>query len=268
VKKLFVFFCLILIAFTSFGQDSTEKRREPRKDRREDKRTRIDAMIRQEEEGVLSYQKQSAFGIQLRTDGYGIFYELGRYRSPRFANLYLIELTEIKHKKEEKTTVSDGFFSNSFIYGKLNNFYQLKLGFGQQYIFGQKGNKNGIAVMGIYQGGLNVGLLRPYYLSVFDNNTARDIKFDSQDSVLFLTGDIQGSSGLGKGWNELKVKPGIFIKTGLRFDFGRYNEMIQAIQIGIGVEAFAQKIPLFYRSEESQQIFYQGHIAFLFGRRK
>ena len=64
-------------------------------------------------------------------NGYGFFFELGRSRSPSFTNLYVFELTEIKHPKEEK--VSNGnFFSNSFVYGKINNFYYLKLGFGQQ----------------------------------------------------------------------------------------------------------------------------------------
>jgi hypothetical protein len=266
VKKFIVTLCLFA-SIISIAQDSTSTRRGSKKERREEKRERIDAMIRQEEEGVLSYYKQNAFGLQLRTDGYGIFYEIGRYKTPRFANLYLIEFTEIKHRKEEKTTVTDGFFSNSFIYGKLNNFYQFKLGFGQQYIFGQKGNKNGVAVMGIYQGGLSLGLLRPYYLSVVDNGSEKDVKYDSKDSLLFLTGNIQGSSGFSKGWNEIKIKPGAFVKTALRFDFGRYNEMIQAIQIGLSIEAYAQKIPVFYGQKE-KQIFFQGHLAFLFGRRK
>src|SRR5687768_9157338 len=143
VKKLLAL-SLIILPSLLFAQDSTNTR-SSRQDRKSEKRDRISAMIKQEEEGILVYHKQNVFGLQLRTDGYGLFYELGRMKSPRFTNLYLIEFTEIKHPKEERTQ-SDGFFNNSYIYGKINNFYQLKLGFGQQYIFGQKGNKNGIAV--------------------------------------------------------------------------------------------------------------------------
>ncbi len=275
MKKFFVFLCLFSF-FYSFAQDSTVVQRDSKATRKEEKRQRRNAIIKQEEEGVLSYSKQSSFGLQLRTNGYGLFYELGRAKTPRSTNLYLIEITEIKHPKEEKETNTDGFFSNSFIYGKINNFYQVKLGFGKQYIFGQKGNKNGIAVMGIYQGGLSLGLLRPYYLNVFDDQKERDIKYDSPDSALFLSGpSIIGSSGFGKGWNEIKMKPGAFIKGSLRFDFGRFNEQVQAIEIGLSVDAYSQKIEIMaprdaqgFEAVKPKQFFFQGHIAFLFGRRK
>jgi hypothetical protein len=110
-------------------------------------------------------------------------------------------------------------------------------------------------------------LLRPYYLQVTSGGTRKDIKYDSPDSSLFRSGQIEGSSGLSKGWNEMKIKPGAFLKTALRFDFGRYNEMIQAIQIGASIEAYTQKIPILLDAQQ-KQLFFQGHIAFVFGRRK
>ncbi|HEX8314744.1 MAG TPA: hypothetical protein VF609_07125, partial [Flavisolibacter sp.] len=149
-----------------------------------------------------------------------------------------------------------------------NNFYQAKLGFGQQYVFGQKGNKNGIAVLGIFQGGLSVGLLKPYYVQAEDQNGARDIKYDSKDSLLFLSpGNISGGSGFGKGWSEVKIKPGAYLKTALRFDFGRYNESIHSLEVGMSVDFYASKIPqMAYNTP--QQFFFQGHIAYVFGKRK
>ena len=274
MKKFFLILFLSTSLF-SFAQDTTSQS-ESKATRKEEKRQRRNAIIKQEEEGVLAYNKQNSFGLQLRTNGYGIFYELGRAKSPRSTNLYLIEITEIKHPKEEKSTNTDGFFSNSFVYGKVNNFYQAKIGFGKQYIFGQKGNKNGIAVMGIYQGGLSVGLLRPYYLNIYDDGTERDIKYDSPDSALFLSGaNIIGSSGLGKGWSEMKMKPGAFVKTSLRFDFGRFNEQVQAIEIGLSVDAYAKKIEIMaprdaegFEAVKPKQFFFQGHIAFVFGNRR
>ena len=223
--------------------------------------------MKQEEEGVLVFAKHTAGGVQLRTNGYGAFLELGRSRSARFTNLYALEITEIKHLKEEKSS-GDGFFSNSFVYGKINNFYQAKLGFGQQYVFGQKGNKNGVAVLGIVQGGLSVGLLKPYYVQVQDQNGTRDIKYDSKDSALFLSpAYIVGGSGFTKGWSELKIKPGIYAKAALRFDFGRYNESIQALEIGMSLDYYTAKIPQLAYSPQ-KQLFFQGHVAFVFGKRK
>ena len=161
-------------------------------------------------------------------------------------------------------------FGNPYIYGKKNNFYPITLGFGQQYILGQKGNKNGVAVTAIYNAGLAVGLLRPYYLNVNDpvNNEEKTIKYSVEDSALFLDQSaIISGGGFGKGWSEIMVKPGAFAKAGMRFDFGRYNESVSALEIGMSIEAYASKIPIM-AFREDKRLFFQGYIAFLFGRRK
>ena len=267
MKKLVVVALFISVTSSLFAQNTKQK--SSKEQRRADKRERISALVKQEEEGVLAYYKQSAFGLALRTNGYAAFYELGRMKSPRFANLYTFELSEIKHDKEEKFQNTESFFSNSFIYGKTNNFYQAKFGFGQQYILGQKGNKNGIAVLGIYSGGLSVGLQKPYYLVVVQESTGEhiDIKYED-DSTLFLNGSrIFGSSGFSKGFNELSVNPGAYAKAALRFDFGRFNESIQAIEIGLSADFYSKKVQLLALNDP-KRLFVQGHIAFLFGRRR
>jgi hypothetical protein len=270
VKKLIMIAGICSIALTIQAQDTTGSKKSSREERRDEKRDRVNAMIKQEEEGVLSFHKQSVFGFMLRTNGYGAFYELGKMKSPRISNLYSIEFSEIKHDKEEKSSSGAFFFGNPYIYGKVNNFYQLKLGFGQQYIFGQKGNKNGVAVTGIYQGGLSIGLLRPYYLEVADvnSNQSRIIKFTPEDSALFVDNSaILGGAGFGKGWGEMKFQPGAYGKVALRFDYGRFNEMVSALEIGLSVDAYTKKVPLMLFNED-KQFFFQGHIAILFGRRR
>ena len=92
-------------------------------------------------------------------------------------------------------------------------------------------------------------------------------KYDSPDSTLFLSGPITGGSGFTVGWNEVKMKPGAFLKTALRFDFGRFNESVQALEIGMSVDAYADKIPIMVYSDP-KQLFFQGHLAFVFGRRR
>ena len=43
------------------------------KEKKEAKRQKINSMIKQSEEGVLIYSKQSIFGLQFRSNGYGAF---------------------------------------------------------------------------------------------------------------------------------------------------------------------------------------------------
>jgi hypothetical protein len=268
VKRIIALTIITTIGFSLFAQDSTKTKKLSKQERKEERQQRISAMIKQEEEGALIYNKQTVFGIQLRTNGYGLLYEKGHIKTRRKTSIYGIEFTEIKDPKEEKTPT--GFFTigNPYIFGKINNFYQLKFGYGQQYLFGQKGNKNGVAVTGNYEGGISLGLLRPYYLEVNDGTGNREIKYSVEDSLEFLDPSvIQGSAGLGKGWSEIKLKPGIFAKGAIRFDWGHYNEMVSGIEIGMSIEAYSQKIPIILFARE-HQVFFQGHIALVFGRRK
>ena len=269
MKKLSLILFLVTIAIASSAQDSTGSRRPTKAEKQEAHRQKINALIRQSEEGVLIYSKQSIFGLQFRNNGYGAFYEIGKMKTNRKTNIYRIDFTEIKHPKEEKLSGGNFLFGNPFIYGKVNSFYQFTLGFGQQYILGQKGNKNGVAVSAIYNAGLSIGLLRPYYIDVGDPMTGgtKTIKYTVQDSALFLGPTIIGGAGFGKGWNELKVKPGGFVKTALRFDYGRFNESVSGIEVGISAEFYSEKIPILLQQED-KQFFFQGYIAILFGRRK
>lgn len=268
MKKLFILIVLVSCQVTILAQD-TEDKEKKKNTRREEKKQKINDIIRQDEEGVLVYKKQSVFGLQLRTNGYGFFFEKGKMTSQLKTTIYSIEFNEIKHSKEDKLPNGTGGFSfgNPYVYGKINNFYQLQLGFGQQRILGQKGNKNGVAVSWIYKGGLSLGLLRPYYIEVDDNGTNRTIKYSQEDSALFVSGFIIGGGGLGKGWGEMKIKPGVFAKTGLRYDFGRFNEVVSGVEIGVSAGFYSGKIPILLFQKE-KQFFYQGHIAVMFGHRK
>jgi hypothetical protein len=272
VKKLSLFVFFAMIALASYAQNDKKKSKDEKKDA---KREKVNAMIKQAEEGVLIYSKQSIFGIQARTNGYGLFYELGRMKTNRKTNIYRIDITEIKSQKEVKLTVNDvsnpnPFFSNPFIYGKKNNFFQVSLGFGQQHILGQKGNKNGVAVTAVYNAGLAIGLLKPYYLEVNDPATGNNklLKYSDADSSLFLSeASIVGGAGIGKGWGEMKIKPGAFVKAALRFDYGRFNEVVSGIEVGISADFYSSKIPIIVGSKD-KNLFFQGYVAVLFGRRK
>ena len=68
------------------------------------------ALMRSEEESTPPFNKHSIFGIKLATDGYGLSYEIGKYKTPRKNFLMQIELNEKKHDKEEKLTTGVDIF--------------------------------------------------------------------------------------------------------------------------------------------------------------
>jgi ribosomal protein S24E len=271
VKQLIFSILFVTVLFSAFGQQPSFSKKEPTK--KDVKKKKINELIKHAEEGVLVYNKQSVFGVQGKTLGYGLFYELGKMKTNRKTATYRIDLTEIKSLKQDKfqsASTSFLFYGSPFIYGKVNNFYQLSMSYGQQKILGQKGNKNGVAVSALYQGGLSLGCLKPYYLQVQDavTNTPRYIKYSKADSSLFLGNRIMGAGGIGRGWNELTFKPGFIARTALRFDYGRYNEVVSGLEIGLTAEYFTDKITIMAAQDKDKSMFFQAYIAMLFGRRK
>lgn len=256
-----IFFILVFLSITvhSFAQKSREERQQQ-------KRSHANELIKQEEEGVITYKKSFLFGAKLISDGYGIFFEVGRASSIKKSMLFQLEISERKSVKEEKL---NSLYSNTvpYIYGKENFFYPIKLGVQQQQLLGNKANKNGVAITANYGGGLAVALLRPYYVQVLQGNTYSYVKYNSPDSATFLAGTILGGPGFGKGWNELSFTPGLYAKAAVRFDYGAFNEIISAIEAGVTADFYSQKIPQMVYNKE-KQFFFAGYIAICFGKRK
>jgi len=266
VKKI-VLLIIALSPILLFAQKPDKKA-----DKKAERKARVKELQKRAAEGEIVFSRQTAFGIKLNTDGYGGFIELGRMKTLRKANLFSLELGERKHIKEEKLTKVGflGFAGNPFIYGKINNFYFARLGYAQQVTLGSKGNKNGVAVSAIYGGGLTLGLLKPYYVEIKDpaTNTIRDIRYSDSTASKFLDPSIiQGASGFGKGWSDLSVVPGLNIRTALRFDYGRFNEMLSALEIGLNTEIYTKSIAQMV-DNKNKRFFFNAYVALTFGRRK
>jgi hypothetical protein len=274
VKKVFLVICLLKIVGLSAQQRSTPESAAQRMQKKADKREKINQLIRQEEEGALIFQKQSAFGIKLNTDGWGAFYEKGKYKTITKTNLWWLEFGEHKNKKEERVptlTASQGFIVvSNYIYGKRNNFYHFNIGLGQQKLIGGKGNKNGVAVSAIYGGGLSIGMLKPYYIEIQNPSTGlrEQIKYSPANENLFLDPTIiLGKGGLFKGFGEIEYVPGFHARAALRFDYGRYNEVLSALEVGLKAEYYTKKMPVVLLNED-KQLFFNAYAAIVFGKRK
>ncbi|MDE3235883.1 MAG: hypothetical protein KGO81_08015 [Bacteroidota bacterium] len=269
MKKILITL-LALTPLCLMAQESTK-----RQQKQEARKERINKLIKQEEEGALIFQKQGAFGIKLNTDGYGIYYEHGRYKSITKTNSWWMELGERKDRKEEKTSPyptqlgSLIILGNPYVFGKENNFYYFKLGLSQQILIGGKGNKNGVAVSAIYGGGFSLGMLKPYYIQVqpANSSTTQDIKYNNNDSVFLDPNVILGASSFGKGFNEIQFIPGFHAKTALRFDYGRYNEILSALEVGLNAEYYTKDMPIMVNSDP-KKFFLNAYIAIVFGKRK
>ncbi len=260
MKKIFSLLFILAFVATGFAQST-------RKDKKMERRLRIAALVKQEEEGVIAYRKHTVYGGKLTTDGYGAFLEIGRALSIRRGMLFQLEITERRHPREEKQTDPSGVGA-PIIFGKQNFVYPIRLGAQFQYLLGNKSNKNGVSVSANGGGGISVALLRPYMVEVLDAmGKRRFVKYDSPDSSLFLTPPYFSGPRFGTGWSDMKIAPGAYVKGALRFDYGRYNEIVSGIEVGVMAEFYSKKVPQMVY-EKQRQLFLSAYVSLMFGRRK
>lgn len=217
-------------------------------------------------------------GIRLSTDGYGIFVDKGWFRGgedfgqsnrDRFYHVRLLqfELLERKHPKEIRSNgVLPGlsFQPSSYILGKINSFYAFKIGYGRRRLIAGKPDPGTISIHWTYLGGLSAGLLKPYYLNL---RSSGDTKY--ADSLLrqFISPEnITGKSSFGKGFNEIKVIPGIYVKTGLHFDFATGRKSVMALETGVNLEYYTSKIQQMV-GQDPNALFFAFYASLQFGKR-
>ena len=272
MNKFFLLGFACIIATALQAQDSTYK--SPyQSNRNANKKARLNRMVKMEEEGELIFNKQNIFGIKLATDGYGVFFEKGYFKTPRKTNLLQFELNEKKSPKEYRIGSGD-FFGPTEILDKLNNFYQFKVSVGQQRLIGGKGNKNGVSVTALYTGGVSLGLQKPYYYNVQDLNDPSGtvyqktwlqyIQLRNDTSNAYVT---TGAAGFSTGWGHVSVKPGLAAKAALRFDYGRFNTSVTAIEAGVNAEFYFSKIAQVY-NVPYKNFFFNSYVTIMFGSRK
>lgn len=273
-KDFSIVFALLALVLCTHAQKRGITPQQKKKEEKDIKKNRINALIRQEEEGIPSFSTQSIFSLKSSHDGYGLLYEKGRSKTVYSTSIFQIEFSEKRHAKEQKQSTSAfssggfSFFGRPFVYGKENIFYQLKAGAGKQIMIGGKGNKNGVAVYGTLIGGFSAGLMRPYYIEFNTPTGAQPIKYDGNNKNVFLNADrIIGGTGLQKGWNEMKFNPGAYAKAGLRFDWARFNQQVSAIEFGFGFDFYSKKVVQMV-GLEGRSFFPSGYVALVFGSRK
>jgi hypothetical protein len=258
MRKVVLVVAGMAIWVATFAQSS-------RKQRKEEKRLRIEKMAKQEEEGVIVYDKQFVAGAKLISDGYGAFLEFGKAKSVKKSFLFQLDMSERKSPREQKLTSLTGVGS-PLIPEKVNFFYPVKLGMQVQRLLGNKGNKNGVNITANAGGGIVLGLIRPYMVEIQKGNDFTYVKYNSPDSLNFVTGAVGGPT-FSTGWDQLTVNPGIYLKGALRFDYGRFNETLSGIEVGVSLEAYSKKTQLMVH-QGGQNVYFTGYFAILIGKRK
>jgi len=229
--------------------------------------------------------QEMAFGFRLNSDGWSFLVQRGfmKIEDPEkpHTNFLWFDISEKKSPKESKT-INENFsivFPNepkpvSYKYGKINNFYQLKIGYGNSVPITGRLDKKSVVIHWSYAAALSLGILKPYYLDLLlPEGTGYVRKYDKyteQNKVYFLDlnnqGTILGGSDFTKGIGASKLQPGLAIRSGFYFDYATSRKTFLGVEIGASAELYTQKIPIMVSTDNISN-FYNIYADFRFGKR-
>lgn len=244
IKKLSFFFVLLFFQLQTFAQEL--------------------------EEVEEDYASEFIYGINLNTLGGligGLMFKTTRIVKPKVYRSLGFEIVGIKHPKEIR--FQSGLTGNTFLLGKRNYFYSLRLQYGRDFILFRKAAEEGVMVSAIFAGGPSLGLQVPYYITYEDRDRGRVVE---QYDPLIHNNDqnILGTGGFLQGLGETNLLYGLHLKTGISLDFGAFRNSITGLEAGFTFEAF-DRIPEILAAPlqaDNRQIFSAAYLTIFFGSRK
>ncbi|MBK7764096.1 MAG: hypothetical protein IPI46_12255 [Bacteroidetes bacterium] len=242
--------------------------------------TKVDLAARKKKIEPLT--QEMATGFRLNSDGWTFFVNRGFIKQEEHKTTFLsIDISEKKHPKETRT-VNENFnlvYPNEvkplpYKYGKVNNFYQLKIGYGAFRELTGRLDKKSVTISWVYNGGLSIGLLKPYYLDMLvpEGNTyvRKFQKYSEENKESFLDlnnrGTILGGSYFTKGLGGLSIQPGLHLKSGFYFDYAATRKSFLGVEIGASAEFYTKKIEIMKNTQNSSY-FINFYADIRFGKR-
>ena len=226
------------------------------------------------QDGRMYNRDERTFAIQTSSIGSGINFQVGKRIDGFNKRLFFTEFSTIKHSKEIKTQnpyLVDG--NKRFVFGKINSVFDFRFGYGKQKEAFGKHDKGGISIRYFYSGGVSVALSKPVYYNVIDS-IYYDLNYDKIyiatskhkfSTTVHQVSDIESRAPFFDGFNETKLTPGLFAKFGLSIEYSNTDEIINAIEAGVIVEAFPKKLEIM-ASDVNDQFFVSLFLAYRFGK--
>ena len=252
LKAFRLFFLGCLYPFLGMAQDSTEQ-----------------AVV--SDHNIL-YRKEASGGVFIHSNGLGASFKSGRQITTNKKRVISIDFVSLKHPKEYKVT-NPNLIENSkpFVFGKLNYVYILRGGWGYQNILFAKAERGGVEVRYNYYGGLSLGFAKPMYLDVIIDSASSDRfivydtkRYDPTSPEQQEVTDFVGRGPFFDGFSEIKIYPGVHVKTSLSFEYSGWQRKIAALEAGIAVDYFPDAIPIM-AFNKNENFYFNFFISLMWG---
>lgn len=219
-------------------------------------------------ENKILYNRQKTFGVILHNLGLGIQFRTGKRLSIFKTRMLEFEFVNMRSYKQIRIA-SYAPNSRSYIYGKLNSAYFLRAGIIWKKLLNRKPYWGGVELRFLYGGGFSLGIAKPYYYYIYylyPDGITYYLQLDKFNASAQSTTDIYGRGPFSKGFNEITLHPGIYLKTGLNFEFGTRSTKVKALEIGVGLDIIPMGLSVMANNQD-QILFPTLFLNFSFGKR-
>jgi len=205
------------------------------------------------DEPRIFYRNEKSGSVFLSSNGFGADFRYGKRLDARNQILYQAEFMNVKHPKEIKINNYYYYNNQSFVFGKINNCFELKGYYGRQYEVFRKNDKGGLSIRYNYAIGPTIAILKPVYYEVL-YTTGLNMEYYSRIEKFTTSthqSNILGRASFFKGFNELSFVPGGSARIGFSFEYSRDDVKLHALDAGISFDLFPKEIPIMATDKNS-----------------
>jgi hypothetical protein len=213
---------------------------------------------------------EAVVGGMLHQNGWGFFFRRGTHLTGYKKKMLEVEAVTMTHPKESSIINAGVSGASSFVYGKLNSLLILRTGYGIQKVMYSKADRSGVEIKYNFYGGVSWGITKPVFLDILHFSSSPpydyDIRTEEYDPQKHPIDSIYGKASFGNGLSQLALHPGLYGKFGLNFEYGHYDDVVTALEIGLIADAYLKPIPIMAYIPNNN-IYFSVYIAFMYGGR-
>ena len=199
----------------------------------------------------LNYNRAASGGVMIHNLGWGLDFEKYYHKTVDKKRYFEIQLDFIHHPKQKK--VYNPFFRDAkgYFFGKLNSFFVLRFVYGNQRIIAYKIRSSGVELSYKWGIGASIGFLKPVYLDIinFENNIIIIQKYNPE---IHNELNIFGRAGGLRGFDEIKIRPGVYAKFGLMIEYSPKKRGFTGLEVGFALDSYFQTIEIMANTSNLQ----------------
>lgn len=212
------------------------------------------------------FRNERSFAVLLNSDGFGLSYREAQRVDFLNKRIFEIEAGTLKSPKEYKESNPWYETPGTFVYGKINTAFYLRGSYGHQRELYKKADLGGVAIRYFYSAGPTFAIYKPIYYRILHQISVNEFELIDEkfDQGVTQPYDIYSRASFMKGFNEIKILPGLFAKAGFNFEYSKLDKVIHAIEIGASLSAFPKKIPIM-AFKDNKAVFFSLFVSYRFG---